>query len=34
VGRLKEHRRIATRYEKLAKSYLAMLHLAAILMWV
>jgi transposase len=34
VGRLKEHRRVATRYEKLAKSYLAMLHLAAILMWV
>lgn len=34
VGRLKEHRRVATRYEKLAKSYLAMLQLAAILMWV
>ena len=34
VGRLKEHRRVATRYERLAKSHLAMLHLAAILMWV
>ncbi len=34
VGRLKEKRRVATRYEKLAKSHLAMLHLAAILMWI
>ena len=34
VGRLKEHRRVATRYEKLAESFLAMLHLAAILMWI
>ncbi len=34
VGRLKEHRRVATRHEKLAKSYLAMLTLAAILMWI
>ena len=34
VGRLKEHRRIATPYEKLAKSDLAMLHLDAILRWI
>jgi transposase len=30
VGRLKEYRRIATRYEKLAASYLAFVQLAAI----
>ncbi len=30
VGRLKEYRRIATRYDKLAASYLAFVHLAAI----
>jgi transposase len=29
VGRLKEYRRIATRYDKLAASYLALLQLAA-----
>ena len=34
AGRLKEKRRVATRHEKLASSYLAMLHLAAILMWI
>lgn len=34
VGRLEEHRRIGTRYEKHAKRYLAMLHLTAILMWI
>jgi transposase len=34
VGRLKEHRRLATRYDKLASSYLAFVHLAAILMWL
>jgi transposase len=33
-GRLKQFRRIATRYEKLASSYLAMLTLAAIRMWL
>ena len=33
-GRLKAKRRLATRYEKLAKSYLAMLTLAAILEWL
>lgn len=30
VGRLKEYRRLATRYDKLALSYLAFVHLAAI----
>ena len=30
VGRLKEYRRIATRFEKLAESYLAFVQLAAI----
>jgi transposase len=34
VGRLKEHRRLATRYDKLASSYLAFVHLAAILLWL
>lgn len=34
VGRLKEHRHLATRYDKLASSYLAFVHLAAILMWI
>jgi transposase len=34
VGRLKEHRRIATRYDKLAGSYLAFVQLAAIRMWL
>ncbi len=34
VGRLKEHRHLATRYDKLATSYLAFVHLAAILMWL
>lgn len=33
-NRLKQFRRIATRYEKLAASYLAMLHLAASLLWI
>jgi transposase len=33
VGRLKEYRRIATRYDKLASSYLAFVQLAAIRMW-
>ena len=33
-GRLKEFRRIATRYEKLEASFLAMLHLAAIRAWL
>ena len=34
VGRLKQFRRIATRYEKRATSFLAMVTLAAILMWL
>jgi transposase len=34
INRLKQCRRIATRYDKLAASYLAMLHLAAILLWI
>jgi transposase len=34
IGRLKQHRRIATRYEKLTTMYAAMLVLAAILCWL
>ena len=34
INRLKQFRRIATRYEKEAKNYLAMLHIAAILLWL
>jgi transposase len=34
VGRLKEYRRIATRYDKLATSYLAFVQLAAVRMWL
>jgi transposase len=34
INRLKQNRRIATRYEKRAVSYLAMLILAAILLWL
>jgi transposase len=34
IGRLKQFRRIATRYEKLADSYLAMLTVAAIRIWL
>ena len=33
-NRLKQYRRVATRYEKCAANYLAMLHLAAILLWL
>ena len=33
-NRLKQNRRIATRYEKRAVNYLAMLTIAAILMWL
>src|SRR5689334_13667559 len=33
-NRLKQFRRIATRYEKRAANYLAMLHLGAILIWL
>lgn len=34
IGRIKQYRRIATRYEKRASSCLAMLTLAAILLWL
>jgi transposase len=33
IGRLKDFRRIATRYDKLACNYLAPIHLAATLTW-
>ena len=33
-NRLKNHRRIATRYEKIAENYLAMIKLAAIRIWL
>jgi len=33
INRLKQYRRVATRYEKLAVNYLAMVTIAAILMW-
>ena len=33
-NRLKQFRRIATRYEKRAENYLAMLHIGAILIWL
>ena len=33
-NRLKQYRRIATRYEKKAENYLAMLSLASIMMWL
>ncbi len=34
INRLKQFRRVATRYEKLAVSYLAMVTIAAVLMWL
>jgi transposase len=34
VGKLKEYRRIATRYDKVAASYLAFVQLAAIRNWL
>lgn len=34
INRMKQFRRVATRYEKLAENYLAMLHIAAILIWL
>lgn len=34
IGRLKQYRRVATRYEKRASSYLAMLTLAGLLLWL
>lgn len=34
VGRLKEWRRIATRYDKFGLHYLGMLHLGMLLLWL
>lgn len=34
IGRLKQFRRVATRYEKRAVNYLAMLTIAAIVLWL
>jgi transposase len=34
INRLKQFRRVATRYEKLAVNYLAMVTIAAILIWL
>ena len=34
INRLKQHRRLATRYEKRAANYLAMAALVAILLWL
>jgi len=34
VNKLKQYRRIATRYEKTARSYLSMVSLGAILLWI
>ena len=34
VGRLKEFRRLGTRYEKLAESYLAVAHVASIALYL
>jgi transposase len=33
INRLKQFRRVATRYEKRAKNYRAMLTIAAIVLW-
>jgi transposase len=34
INRLKQFRRVSTRYEKLATNYLTMLTIAAILLWL
>jgi transposase len=34
INRLKQFRRVATRYEKLAANYLTMLTFAAIVLWL
>ena len=34
INRLKQFHRIATRYEKKAENYLAMLHIGSILLWI
>ena len=33
-GKLKHYRRIATRYEKTARNFMAMLNFAAVLLWL
>ena len=34
VNRLKQHRRVATRYEKRVAHFVAMLSVAAVLLWL
>jgi transposase len=34
IGRLKQYRRVATRYEKTARNYLAMVHLVCSMVWL
>jgi transposase len=34
IGRVKQYRRVAMRYEKTARNYLAMLHLASAIVWL
>ena len=34
INRIKHYRRVATRYEKTARNYLAMLHLVSSLVWL
>ena len=34
IGRVKRYRRIATRYEKTARNYLAMVHLVSAMVWL
>ena len=34
IGRVKQYRRVATRYEKTARNYLAMLHLVSAMVWL
>jgi transposase len=34
IGRLKQFRRVATRYEKTARNFLAGVLLAAIILWI
>lgn len=33
-GRIKHYRRVATRYEKTARNYLALLHLVSAMVWL
>lgn len=34
IGRIKHYRRVATRYEKTGRNYLAMLHLVSAMVWL